>query len=106
MLLCQRNFLLEADLTLHGLIGKAAVFPSVPAARLSDHLVLNGLRISVQDLAFCESSVGFVIACCSEGGDLFVVVEELLFVKRVSTHSDAWRPPRQDGQLKVWAATR
>ena len=60
----------------------------------------------MQDLVFCESSVGFVIACCSEGGDLFVVVEELLFVKRVSTHSDAWRPPRQDGQLKVWAATR
>ncbi len=67
MLLCQRNFLLEADLTLHGLIGKTAVFPGVPAARLSDHLVLNGLRISVQDLVFCESSVGFVTACCSEG---------------------------------------
>ena len=74
------------------------------AARLSDHLVLNGLRISVQDLVFCESSVGFVTACCSEGDDLFGMMKELLFVKRVSAHSEAWRPPGQDGQLKVWPA--
>ncbi len=48
--------------------------------------------------------MGFVSACCLEAHRLYVIVEEMVFVRPLTAHSGIWQRPRNGGLLKLWSA--
>jgi hypothetical protein len=99
-----RNALQAQGSPILGLTGKTAPLPGCPSALVGNRLVHEGLYISVGDIVFHENSMGSVSACCLEAGCLYVIVEEMIFVRPLSSHSGIWRRPRDQAQLKVWLA--
>ena len=101
MLNLQRNTLQTAGGESNSLVGRVVPFPSRPLAQVGDHLEHAGRHISVGDLVFHGEAMGSVIACASESGSLYVVVEPCIFIRKLSVHSDVFvRCP--NGGLQVW----
>ena len=74
-----------------GLQGKQAPLPH-STAWVSDSLKFKGLKISVEDIVYHGTDeAGKIIACVSENGNLFAVVERLAFVENVSLHSAKYK---------------
>ena len=51
---------------------------------------LNGKVLSVGDFVSRGNELGCVVACCSDGQDLFVLVDTWRQVSQVSQHSSMW----------------
>ena len=73
-----------------GLLGRTAPFPNLPSAVVSDKVELGGLRVAVGDVIFRGQQLGYVVACCSEATDLFIVVDVGHHVTSLSAHSSVW----------------
>ena len=84
------------------LIARSAPLPQDPIVRLSDHMELNGKRISVGDFVLRGSSLGCVVACCSDGQDLIALVDTWRKVSEITQHSSKW--DNAGSQRMLWRA--
>lgn len=79
--------------------GKTAELPGAPGVFVADRVEHCGLKISSKDVVFRGEQAGSVIACISEGLDLFVVAD--VWVRRavVSRNSTTWS---SGGTRELW----
>ena len=73
-----------------GLVGKAVVPDNHPDVLFSDHMEIRGKHFSVGDFAARGGELGYLVACCIEGDDLFAIVDVWNKVAEVSQHSTMW----------------
>jgi hypothetical protein len=59
---------------------------------VSNSLTSNGTAISVGDVVFDGDQPGQVLACVSQQGRLYVIVDVFELSRRISKHSAHWRP--------------
>jgi hypothetical protein len=84
------------------LIGKVAALPGYPSVQVADKMKLFTLQLAIDDVVLRGESAGIVIACASEGGVLFVIVETMMRNTLVSSHASACTPT---GCHEVWLAS-
>lgn len=75
----------------HGLLGRVQAFPGMPSVQCSRSLRIDGATFSVGDLAMYGDKAGAIVACVRDAFNLFVLVQELVFEHKLSTHSAIWR---------------
>jgi len=73
------------------LVGRAVPFPGLPRASVADSAERGGLRVKIDDYVFRGESLAIVRACCEDQAELFVLVDELPLVEKLSQHSGKWR---------------
>ena len=73
-----------------GLLGRTISPPGEPEILLSDSVELGGKVFAVGDCVLHGKELGSVVACCSNGHDLFVFVDTWTRVSQMSPHSSKW----------------
>jgi hypothetical protein len=85
------------------LLGKVAVMPDYPNVQIADKMKIFTLQLAIDDVILRGESAGIVIACACEDGVLFVIVETMVRITRVSGHATAFKPT---GFHEVWLASQ
>ena len=83
------------------LIGKSAPLEAFDDARVCDRVEIDGVPFVVGDFVHCESKQGKVVACCEQDDDLFLIIDVLVTVERLSKDSGIYA---FDGRRVVWDA--
>ncbi len=86
-----------------GLQGRAVPLPGHAGVLVSDRLLFDGLVVATNDIVFNGATPGLVLACCSELGEVMVVVDPLRLLRGLSAHSAVYEH-RAGDLLEVWGA--
>jgi hypothetical protein len=86
-----------------GLVGVASDVPGPTKASVARACVSHGVSIAAGDLVFRDERLGRVASCVMEGGALFMLVNEMRPVERLSGHSSVWSSAPATCQV-VWRA--
>jgi hypothetical protein len=84
------------------LLGKVADLPGHPGIRVADKMAIFTFEVSVDDVILRGESAGIVVACALESGRLMVVVNLMVQVEVISSHTRAFKPT---GTSDVWLAS-
>ena len=85
-----------------GLLGRTAPLPGEPDILLSDHLEVGDRTFSVGDFVIRAGDIGRAAACCTDGIDLFLLVDVWHKERNISPHSSLWEHRGPDRH--VWRA--
>ena len=84
-----------------GLVGRTARLPKYLGALVADKVSVHGFELRVDDVVMKDDQPATIVACASEGLALFLVVDPMLELLRLTAHAGRFRPTQE---LAVWRA--
>ena len=84
--MCTVLFEGQADFA-DGLKGRTGSWSDFPGAQVANRMAVGGLDVAAGDLVFGGECTSFVVACASEAGVFYAVVEVLVLGGRVGLHA-------------------
>jgi hypothetical protein len=83
------------------LVGRCAPLPGFPGVHVADKMSIFNIDVSVDDIILRGDAAGVVVACALENGRLLVVVDLMVEVRNLSSHTSVFNLA---GQHEVWSA--
>lgn len=84
-----------------GLVGSTAAWPGAPAIRIADKVRVWGVTHTIDDVVTLGDEVGLLVACCSDRGDLLMLVKPMTATTVISLHCKVYTV---GADLAAWQA--